>query len=139
MNNPTLEHTFDLCGLVRVGEITMVNDQLQFELTVVSKDVGFVYVWVEHSSDDSSVVYVGKAGNTLHVRCNQHTSGFRNSKTGQKHANRIRLGIRSGKRYFVYARKSQVSEVLGEINIPMESVEELALIRMFSPEWNALK
>lgn len=124
-------------NLKRVGEIKL-NDKnhLAFNLTHSTNDEGHVYTWVECSPDSARVVYVGMAGDTLRKRCKQHENGFRNSKPGKGHANRIRHGLGKSCQYFVFARKSAMSNVLSIDNIPMQAVEELALIKRFDPKWN---
>jgi len=98
---------------------------------------GYVYLWVETSSNKVSIKYVGKAGKTMRARCTQHQNGFKHSKTGQKHSSNILAGINANKTYHVYYRESSVRKLLGE-KVPMCSVEELAFITKLNPCWNKI-
>lgn len=126
-------------GFSKVGEISLLQDRLVFDLTNPGDNCGLVYLWVEVSGVTSTVVYVGKAGGTLQERCKQHGSGFRHSAPGRAHSDRLRRGIGENKRYEIYARKSDTNQILGESGISMACVEELALIQKFKPAWNASK
>ena len=102
-------------------------------------DVGYVYLWVEKNKNDLKIVYVGKAGKTMRDRCNQHSGGFNGgSGTGNKHSKNIIDGIKKGKTYHVYARKSEKCEILGEKNIPMSCIEEIAFRQKIKPPWNSI-
>lgn len=127
----------DRFNFSNAGEILLVGDRLTFHLTRESIDTGLVYLWMEISETSAVVVYVGKAGRTLQIRCNQHKAGFKNSVTGKAHAKRIRSGLSEGRRYMVYARKSAMDSILEESAIPMACVEELAFIQKLRPLWNA--
>jgi len=96
-----------------------------------------VYLWLEIGTDESKIVYVGKAGKTLNERCGQHVGGFNGgSTTGTSHASRICTGIENGKRYELWSRKSDIITLFGEKNISMAEVEEKAFIQKFQPIWN---
>ena len=43
-----------------------------------------VYAWCGVKQNSREILYVGKAGSGVNVRLNQHESGFKYSKTGQK-------------------------------------------------------
>jgi len=137
MSETNLPSVLDRFTFSKVGEILLADNRLTFNLKSRSDEVGLVYLWIEVSESTSSVVYVGKAGRTLRMRCMQHKAGFRHSTTGRAHAKRIRSGIAEGKHYELYARKSAMSAIFEESDIPMEGVEELAFIRKFRPSWNA--
>ncbi|MGH8802930.1 MAG: hypothetical protein ACREX6_11625, partial [Casimicrobiaceae bacterium] len=107
----------------KAGEISLANNRLTFNLTNQSNETGLVYLWIEVLEATFVVVYIGKAGRTLRIRCRQHEAGFRRSTTGRAHAERLRKGISKGGRYEVYSRKSGMSDILEEIEIPMECVE----------------
>ena len=95
---------------------------------------------MEEDEFNISVVYVGKAGKTMKNRCDQHLGGFRGgSSTGQAHSGRILAGLSIGKRYSVYIRESGSETILGEQNISMCNVEEIALIKKLKPCWNSIK
>jgi hypothetical protein len=132
-----LKSILDRFNFSIAGEILLLNGSLTFDLKSKSPETGLVYLWIEISESTSNVVYVGKAGRTLHFRCNQHKSGFKNNVTGRAHAKRIRFGIGQGCRYLIYFRKSLIGSILDENTIPMESVEEIAFIKKFRPLWNA--
>lgn len=137
MNESLLQSMLDKFNFAKSGEILLVGGQLTFDFTSRSTETGLVYLWIEISKTVSNVVYVGKAGRTLQIRCSQHKSGFKHSITGRAHAKRIKFGILEGRRYLVYSRKSLIDNFLDENSIPMESVEELAFIQKFRPTWNA--
>jgi hypothetical protein len=101
---------------------------------------GYVYLWVEKNRNKFTVVYVGKAGKTMRKRCNEQIGGFRGgSKIGKTHSGNILKGIKAEKHYLVYARKSKTGMVMGESNISLCCVEEIAFIKKLSPPWNSLK
>lgn len=98
---------------------------------------GWVYIWLEMGGDEAKVVYVGKAGKTLHERCDQHVGGFKGgSTTGSAHATRIRAGIENGKCYELWSKKADVVTLFGEKNISMVDAEERVFIQKFRPIWN---
>jgi len=102
---------------------------------------GHVYFWLQNVNGTLSVVYVGKAGKTMEDRCKEHLSGFKGtskSLAGMRHAENLRIGNNKDYSYHVYARKSDIKEVLGE-QISIHSAEEEALIKKFSPPWNKRK
>ena len=99
---------------------------------------GYVYLWVEEDEFNVSVAYIGKAGRTMKNRCDQHLAGFKGGSTvGGNHSARILAGIKKRKRYCVFARKSSSKTILGEQNISMCCVEEIALIGKLKPLWNS--
>jgi hypothetical protein len=116
-------------GFEKVGDIRLTRNVPNFDLSVAESGQGFVYVWVEMAGTTGRVVYVGKAGRTVHDRCKQHAGGFRNSTTGHSLAAQLRTGFKKGNRYEIHARKCPVREVCGERGISMASVEELAFIQ----------
>ena len=94
-------------------------------------------MWIEQIHDNRKVVYVGKAGKSILERCKQHEGGFNGgSETGKEHATRIRKGIKEGKSYYLFVRKSDEMTVMDEVNVSMCSIEEIALIKQLSPDWN---
>ena len=136
MNNATFSAVVAEYNFTEAGEISLVNDQLRFSLSMDGKEFGWVYLWVECTDIQYCVVYVGMAGKTLKARCGQHQNGFIRSITGTSHSRRLRAGLDAGKRYKLFARKSEIREVLGESAISMVCAEELAFIRKFRPLWN---
>ncbi|QIL81450.1 hypothetical protein G7047_17185 [Diaphorobacter sp. HDW4A] len=123
---------------LKVGDLVLGLDVYpRFALSMKQGEHGWVYLWLEIDGDVSRVVYVGKAGSTLARRCGQHTAGFSGgSATGIKHAANISNGIKTGKRYEIWARKAGVISLFGEADISMCEVEERALIQKFRPIWN---
>jgi hypothetical protein len=76
----------------------------------------------------------------MRKRCNEQVGGFRGgSKVGKTHSNNLLKGIKAGKHYLVYARKSKTGNVVEESNIPFCRVEELAFIQKLEPPWNSIK
>lgn len=124
-------------GFDKVGEVVLDDLVPRIQLRNPTEENGWVYAWAEVSEGKYSVVYVGMAGKTLRARFAQHNGGFKRSVTGKAHAKRFLDGFRSEKQYVVFARKSGVATILDEENIPLQVVEELALIKKFSPPWNS--
>lgn len=125
----------------KYSDIVERNDKIMFQhLTKENNNKhGWVYAWIEQINDKCKVVYIGKAGKTILERCNQHESGFNGgSKTGKQHAERIKKGIKGGKSYYLYVRKSDEMTVIDEPNISMCSIEEIVLIKKLLPQWNKL-
>ena len=123
-------------NFAKAGEVCRSNGQIRFVLSGVDKENGFVYLWVERSDRQFHIVYVGMAGKTLKARCTQHQRGFNGSTTGRAHFSRLSAGLDAGKQYDIYARRSELGEILGESKIPMVCAEELAFIKKFRPPWN---
>jgi len=122
------------------GEICLnSDDKLRFEGLTKNAESGFVYLWIEVYESVYTVVYVGMAGKTLRLRCSAHTQGFRRSSSGKKNAALLRQGINDGKRYFLYARKSERMTLLEEKDIPSETIEERAFMKKLKPTWNRAK
>lgn len=136
MNVATFNKLVEDYSFSKAGDIEIIDNLPKFTNIVTSSNYGHVYLWVEQHTDERAIVYVGKAGKTIQERCIQHASGFKHSSTGKKHAARFRSGYREKKSYCLYVRKSMEATVQGESNIPMESVEELAFIKKFTPRWN---
>ncbi|MBY6063328.1 hypothetical protein [Pseudidiomarina sediminum] len=119
------------------AEIVLSADRFQFIDTQPLSGCGFVYLWVEVGSDDFTIVYVGKAGNTLKQRYREHRNGLHGgSGSGRKNAALFKAGMANGKRYFVYARKSP-EVILHDQCVPSEVLEELAFMQKFKGAlWN---
>lgn len=137
-------------------ELSVILQQYQFEKyaeiksngshayfqpeSTVEEKKGNVYLWVEELNATFEVVYVGKAGKRMKDRCSQHFGGFKGgSIAGKRNSSRIVKGISEKKIYHVFSRQSEKATVLGEGNISLEAVEELAFIQKFNPPWNTLK
>ncbi len=117
-------------GFFKAGDLVL--DPMRrphFRLTAKHAGHGWVYLWLETDESEADVVYVGKAGKTLHERCGQHVGG-------SAHAVRICAGMEHGKRYELWSKKADVVTLFGEPNISMADVEEKAFIQKFRPAWN---
>ena len=125
-------------GFFKAGDLVL--DPMRrphFRLTAKHAGHGWVYLWLETDESEADVVYVGKAGKTLHERCGQHVGGFKGgSPTGSAHAVRIRAGMEHGKRYELWSKKAGVVTLFGEPNVSMADVEEKAFIQKFRSAWN---
>jgi len=142
MTEDKFKELIDKYGFKRYADIVDSNDgRAKFDNVEPScTGFGYVYLWVEESNNDVKVVYVGKAGKSMEKRCDQHRGGFNGgSKTGERHSKNIVNGIKEGKKYHVYARKSEMREILGEKDISMCCIEEIALIKKLNPPWNSMK
>ena len=138
MNKTEFDKVISEYSFSKIGDIRLINNELKFNNIVNYKTHGHVYLWVEKKENDYVIVYVGKAGKTINARCQQHSTGFKKSTTGKKHAARLIKGFNSGYSYELYARKSKSESICDEHQIPMECVEEIAFIKKFSPAWNAI-
>lgn len=125
-------------GFSKAGDVVLDTKRgPHFALAMEPVGHGWVYIWLEMSESAARVVYIGKAGKTLHERCRQHVGGFRGgSTTGSAHAVRICAGIASGKRYELWSRRAAVVMLFGEHDISLADVEEKAFIQKFRPAWN---
>ncbi|KIE20936.1 hypothetical protein SE23_09080 [Vibrio sinaloensis] len=120
-----------------VAELVFVDGRFDTPLTNDLEGKGFVYLWVETCGEYFDIVYVGKAGNTIKKRLDQHKNGFnRISGTGFKNGQLILDGLNRQKRYVVLARKSPNMQIHGQ-SVPSECVEELAFMEIFKGKlWN---
>jgi hypothetical protein len=132
-------------GFLEKGTIikNTVKKHLEFKFVgSSSKDdyKGNVYMWVRvFENTITEILYIGKAGKTLKDRCNQHVAGFKKSKRGKELAKKIVKEIKSGAVIVLYSRYSERKEILGENDISLCSVEEIALINKFTPSYNPPK
>ena len=136
MNKENLSSIMSEFAFTYVGEIIPKDDYPSINLEKINREMGWVYLWIEENQNNFSIVYVGMAGKTLKSRFSQHNGGFRRSSSGKAHAKRLLEGFRLNKRYLVYGRKCNSKSILGEENIPMQCIEELAFIQKFKPLWN---
>lgn len=137
MDTESFLSVVDEYNFAKAGEICCSNGQVRFVLSGQHTGDGFVYMWVELFDQQFHIVYVGMAGKTLKARCRDHKRGFTNSSTGKAHFIRFKAGFEAEKKYEIYARKPELGEILGESQIPMLCVEELAFIKKFQPLWNS--
>ncbi len=133
MHQSDFHNLMEKWRFLKKGEIVIGADsRLSFSLKEQCFDCGYVYLWVEVGESDHVVRYVGKAGGTLEARCRQHEGGFAGgSKTGVGHADRLRKGLVTSRRYLVFGRKSDSGTIADQAGICMSSVEELAFILKF--------
>jgi hypothetical protein len=101
-----------------------------------------IYAWVEcdgkaNPAVPQSVLYVGKFGKTLAMRCLQHESGLANtnSKVGVRNAAALSASINSGKEVAIYARQSKRKEIFKEI-VSLNDAEEEAANLVLKPSIN---
>ena len=94
-----------------------------------------VYAWCGVKQNSREIFYVGKAGGGVNVRLNQHESGFKNSKTGQKNLQLLLDKTAQGYAIEVCSRKSKSTNIFG-VETSLYSTEEEALINLLSPQWN---
>lgn len=108
------------------------------EIRLKSKydDKSCIYLWLEIINDtEFDVIYIGKAGLGLKTRFNQHSSGFKNSKTGIKNNSSLLPILIEGRKIVVYGRVSEL-KLFFDRKVSCYSVEEEALIDRFLPWLN---
>jgi hypothetical protein len=122
--------------LTHTHTLVLESDNLTFKKVNESSKNASVYVWVAcKPNDEFKVLYVGKAGKGVHVRCTQHMGGFINSGTGRKNAMMLKRFINEGYEVHVYARQSLVMDIFGK-PVSLYSAEEDALCEALSPVLN---
>jgi hypothetical protein len=97
-----------------------------------------VYLWVAQSKSTRlcDVLYVGKAGKGVTIRCGQHQNGFTTSGTGKKNAAAIAEVLRDSDRtVLVLAREAARVELFGK-RVSLYAAEEDALCARFRPWFN---
>lgn len=132
----TVEQLIGQLDLTHTHTLVLQGDSLVFKKVGASNQRASVYVWVANkASSDYRVLYVGKAGKGVHLRCSQHMDGFVNSGTGRKNASELKRYLNDGYDVCVYARESNVMEIFGE-TVSLYSAEEDALCAVLSPVMN---
>jgi hypothetical protein len=141
MNKVEFEKFFCKYKFRKYADIVSNGKHALFEnIQDESNGFGYVYLWVERVRTAFAIVYVGKAGKTMRKRCNEQVSGFKGgSKIGKTHSNNILKGIRTGRHYLVYARKSETKTVVDVPAISLCCAEETAFIKKLNPPWNKIK
>jgi hypothetical protein len=98
-----------------------------------------VYLWLDDKPDvdESTVLYVGKAGKGIAKRLVEHANGFITAKAGNRRKAAIEayFAARPGRRIRVYVRDSDVYTLFGR-TVTLNAAEEHALFERFEPEWN---
>lgn len=132
----TIKELIDQFDLTHTHTLVLQGESLVFEKVGDSNKRASVYVWVANKAgSDYRVLYVGKAGKGVHLRCTQHVGGFVNSGTGRKNASELKRYLNDGYDVCVYARESSVMEIFGE-TVSLYSAEEDALCAALSPVMN---
>ena len=91
----------------------------------VREDGPCVYLWVEETPHKAPVIlYIGKAGSTLAVRCQQHSQGFRRSNRGKSHALDLIARIKAGSGIGIYAMWPEPFDYRGHTVASHSSVED---------------
>ena len=125
---------FEKTHVLRVG-----NGNARFEAIATSElsqmKTPMVYAWCGVKQNSREILYVGKAGSGVNVRLNQHESGFKYSKTGQKNLQLLLEKTAQGYTIEVCSRKSKSTNIFG-VETSLYSTEEEALINLLSPQWN---
>lgn len=133
MNIQELTNQFDL---TQTHTLALESDSLFFRKIATTHAKASVYLWIACKSDDNyKVLYVGKAGKGVHLRCTQHAGGFANSVTGRKNATELKRYLREGYEVRVYSRQSSVMEIFGQ-QVSLYSAEEDALCTLLNPVLN---
>lgn len=131
----------------RVGDITLTTEANIINRTEgdpplnwlhprvdVAEDGPCVYLWVEEPPQSTPVVlYIGKAGSTLALRCRQHSQGFRGADRGKAHAEKLTAIIKRGSKVGIYAMWPEPVPFAGE-RIPSHSSVEDWLIAVTTPK-----
>lgn len=132
----TVEQLTSKFELTHTHTLVSQSDNFVFRKVGASDKSASVYVWVACKSDgEFKVLYVGKAGKGVHLRCNQHMGGFVNSGTGRKNATELKRYLSDGHEVRVYARQSSVMEIFGQV-VSLYSAEEDALCAVLNPILN---
>lgn len=128
----------EMCGFSKVGQIEMVGDYPVPSTEVSCCWSGGVYAWVAHRERTTEILYVGKAGATLHQRCRQHQGGFNGkskSKAGLRNGAYLTATLQAGDKISIWGRESPRIELFGQ-SVSLFSTEEEALIARFAPPLN---
>jgi len=132
----TIKELIDQFDLTHTHTLFLRDASLVFEKVGDSTNRASVYVWVaSKAGSDCRVLYVGKAGKGVDLRCTQHMGGFVNSGTGRKNASELKRYLDAGYDVRVYARESSVMEIFGQA-VSLYSAEEDALCAALSPVMN---
>jgi hypothetical protein len=135
----SLEEAKKLCFHL-VGEVTLTSTIPEIRLHKLAakneKAQGWVYLWIgRQQTVGPKLLYIGQTGKTLRDRKNTHQQGFKESKKGKAHNHRLTEMLNNGYRVEIWARRSDLYNVLGQ-KVRGSCVEELALIAKWQPAWN---
>lgn len=132
----TLEELTRKFDLTHTHMLSVNSGSLAFKRLAASSENASVYVWVAcKPGKPYHVLYVGKAGRGVHLRCTQHMAGFVNSGTGRKNAEELKRYLSDGYEVRVYSRESGRTQVLGQV-VSLYSAEEDALCLALNPVLN---
>lgn len=132
---PTIEDLINF-GFLETHKLVFESDSLRFNKICDSSKVASVYLWVAcQAGRDPLVLYVGKAGKGVDLRCSQHMGGFKNSGTGRKNAIALRQYIADGYEISVYTRRSESIRIYNQ-EVSLYSVEEDAFCELLNPVLN---
>ncbi len=132
----TLEELTRKFDLTHTHILSVNSGSLAFKRLAASSENASVYVWVAcKPGKPYHVLYVGKAGRGVHLRCTQHMAGFVNSGTGRKNAEELKRYLSDGYEVRVYSRESGKTQVLGQV-VSLYSAEEDALCLALNPVLN---
>lgn len=103
-----------------------------------------VYIWASCADETITgttkfnIIYVGKAGKGIEIRCVQHANGFRNSPTGRKNAEALKkiLGDNNNPRFIHVFRRKSKTHIIAGINVSLYASEEDAFCQLFTPKIN---
>ncbi len=129
----------ELKGFVfqKKGYMTLNKDETLPEIKLfdlLETFEGNVSLWVtEIDEKPSQIIYIGKAGKTLLIRCVQHMNGFVRGRSKKGFENGIALLslLKENIKIAVYARRSQRMEILGMEDISLCEAEENAMLRRY--------
>ena len=123
----SLSHAEVIAMATRVGDITLNDADLRWlsARVTLNDDRPCVYLWVEEPvQGELKVLYIGKAGSTLALRCQQHNQGFRKAEAGKAHATMLIETIGAGSRVSIYAIWPEPLPFRGVLIPSHASVEE---------------
>jgi hypothetical protein len=132
----TIQELVSKFDLTHTHTLVLGSDNLSFAHLGASSKIASVYIWVAWKPDGQyQVLYVGKAGKGVHLRCIQHTAGFVNSGTGRRNAEELRRYLNDGYEIRVYARESSAMHIFGH-EVSLYAAEEDALCSDLNPILN---
>lgn len=112
MNESEFRPVIQKFGFNYAADIHLENDNPTFVHKNQTNDCGIVYLWVEVTEREYTIVYVGKTERQFKNRCDDYKNP--KSKVGKRHAENFRNGIKHNKKYLAFMRKSEAREILGE-------------------------
>ena len=132
----TVEQLASKFSLKHTHNLVLESGGLVFKSLSASGKHASVYVWLAcKPQGEYKVLYVGKAGKGVDLRCAQHMGGFVNSGTGRKNATELIRYLSDGFEVRVYARKSNTLNIFG-LDVSLYAAEEDALCEALNPVLN---